>query len=84
MRKLPLASSLLDRLADWNEYIQCHDNPGSDLNFGGAGYNGPTGAGIAVNVYKTGHLLYAQGLTGLDSTPDTRPGCPDLHECALG
>lgn len=50
---------LLARLALWNEYIQYH-TPGPD--FGGAGYMGP---GSWTNVYKTGHLLFAQSLTGL-------------------
>jgi hypothetical protein len=53
---------LLDRLAQWNEYIQYH-TPGSQ--FGGAGYMGP---GSWTNIYKTGHLLFALGLTGATAT----------------
>lgn len=53
---------LLDRLARWNEEIQYH---GAGPHFGGAGYMGP---GEWTNVYKTGHLLFAQGLTGLTSS----------------
>jgi hypothetical protein len=54
-----LPTGLLDRLALWNEYIQDHV-AGPD--FGGAGY---TQSGSWTNVYKTGHLLFAQSLTGL-------------------
>jgi hypothetical protein len=57
-----LPAGLLDRLALWNEYIQYHV-AGSD--FGGAGYTGPGGW---INIYKTGHLLFALGLTGATAT----------------
>ncbi|MCX5993153.1 MAG: hypothetical protein NT177_02925, partial [Chloroflexi bacterium] len=53
-----IPAGLLTNLALWNEYIQTH-TVGSD--FGGAGYTEP---GYWVNVYKTGHLLFAQKLCG--------------------
>jgi photosystem II stability/assembly factor-like uncharacterized protein len=54
-----LPADLLTRLSTWNDEIQSHD-PGPT--FGGAGYNvaGP----FYYNIYKTGHLLYMQGLVG--------------------
>jgi len=54
-----LPAGLLTRLATWNEFIQCH-TAGPD--FGGAAY---TSSYIGwYNVYKTGHLLFAQGFCG--------------------
>ena len=55
-----LPAGLLTRLATWNEFIQWH-TAGAD--FGGAAY---TSSYIGwYNVYKNGHLLFAQALTGL-------------------
>ena len=54
-----LPADLLTRLSTWNDFIQSH-TPGPD--FGGAAYT--SGYAGWYNVYKTGHLLFAQGLCG--------------------
>ncbi|MCX6553669.1 MAG: Ig-like domain-containing protein, partial [Candidatus Aminicenantes bacterium] len=54
-----LPAGLLTRLATWNEFIQWH-TAGPD--FGGAAYMSSYLGWY--NVYKTGHLLFAQGLCG--------------------
>ncbi len=55
-----LPDGLLTRLSQWNEFIQWH-TPGPD--FGGAAYMNTYLSWY--NVYKTGHLLFNQGLCGL-------------------
>ena len=55
-----IPADVLTRLDTWNEFIQNHNATSPD--FGGAAYmNSYLGW---YNVYKTGHLLFAQGLVG--------------------
>ena len=55
-----LPADLLTRLATWNEFIQ--NQTEGDPRFGGAAYTSSYDGWH--NVYKTGHLLFAQGLVG--------------------
>ena len=74
-----LPADTITRLSTWNDFIQSQ-TPGPT--FGGAAYTSNYPGWY--NVYKTGHLLFNRSLCGDTVATQRVPGCPDLHDRALG